>query len=238
MSDITIYYWPIRFRGNFLKYILEEAGHKYATVSTYPEIKKALDDAKDGYPVFAVPLLKVGSFRCSQMPAAVLHLAKMFHMEPSDGNDKTLALMMLLNCNDILDSITMNGGHYMMWTPEKWKTFQDGRLAKWLGVLDTALGKNPKNAKAEKIYFFGVKPTYVDFGVLAILDGLVDEFGLVEYVGKFPLLSRFFKEMSARPSVQKLWSVQKPKDRSKWAPWCGGQIQKSIETSIAEPKKL
>eukprot|EP00467_Chlorarachnion_reptans_P021225 CAMPEP_0114520252 /NCGR_PEP_ID=MMETSP0109-20121206/19465_1 /TAXON_ID=29199 /ORGANISM="Chlorarachnion reptans, Strain CCCM449" /LENGTH=166 /DNA_ID=CAMNT_0001701101 /DNA_START=225 /DNA_END=725 /DNA_ORIENTATION=+ len=166
----------------------------------------------------------------------------MLKMEPEGAENQTHALMMLLNCNDILDNITMNGGHYKMWTAELWKKFEEERLAKWIGVLNTALEKNPNTSKALKdgnnLYFFGSKVSYVDFAVLAIMDGLVDEFGLQSYVEKLaPSLALHFKQMSARPSVQKLWSVQKPKDRSKWNPYCGGQIQKSIETSIAENKK-
>ena len=39
-ETITVYYWPVRFRGNILKLILEEAMVKYESVSDYPTISK------------------------------------------------------------------------------------------------------------------------------------------------------------------------------------------------------
>mmetsp|Transcript_22313 Transcript_22313/g.35851 ORF Transcript_22313/g.35851 Transcript_22313/m.35851 type:complete len:114 (+) Transcript_22313:478-819(+) len=107
----------------------------------------------------------------------------------------------------------------------------DVRLHKWMSILNAALEQNAPFSE-DGIFFFEKKVCYVDFAVLAILDGIVDEFGLGEYIGQFKLLAKHFKQMSARSSVQKLWAVQKPNDKSKWWKWCGGQIQLSIEKSI------
>ncbi|GAB5368342.1 hypothetical protein AAMO2058_001311300 [Amorphochlora amoebiformis] len=236
---ITVVYWPIRFRGNFLLYVLEEAKAKYKVITNFPEIKARTQKNSNGYPVFAVPILEIGSFRCSQMPACVLHLANLFKLTPSGGKEnESRGLMMLLNCNDILSEITMNGGKYKMWTPEEFITFTETRLAKWMTILNDALMENPDNAKAleEKrpLYYFGKSVCYSDFGVLAVLDGLVDEFGMGDYIKQWKNLYTFYTQMSSRPSVVKLWGFQK---KTKNYKWCGGQIQESIEKAVEVMQK-
>eukprot|EP00457_Paulinella_chromatophora_P007429 gb/GEZN01007452.1/.p1 GENE.gb/GEZN01007452.1/~~gb/GEZN01007452.1/.p1 ORF type:complete len:252 (+),score=48.19 gb/GEZN01007452.1/:53-808(+) len=237
-DKITLYYWPIRLRGNFLKYILEEAKVKYSVVSDYEKIRAALSD-NSAYPVFAVPVLEVGNFRVSQLAAAAQFLAERHGLSPNLPQDKTHALMMFLNLNDIVDELTMSGGHYKMWDVDLWKEFQATRLTKWLKLLESAIIKNPQNQAALKdeaaapLFFFGKTLSYVDLGCVSVLEGLVDEFGLEKFVSGFKVLYRLYKQVSARESVQKIWRVQKPAgDKSKWVPWCGGQIQASIHKSV------
>ena len=63
MDKITIFYWPLRFRGNFLKLILEEAGVNYEVQDDIETIKNNIlgnYSDKNPMPTFAPPALKIG----------------------------------------------------------------------------------------------------------------------------------------------------------------------------------
>eukprot|EP00472_Partenskyella_glossopodia_P009852 CAMPEP_0197529388 /NCGR_PEP_ID=MMETSP1318-20131121/28278_1 /TAXON_ID=552666 /ORGANISM="Partenskyella glossopodia, Strain RCC365" /LENGTH=141 /DNA_ID=CAMNT_0043084831 /DNA_START=402 /DNA_END=827 /DNA_ORIENTATION=+ len=136
----------------------------------------------------------------------------------------------------------MSGGFYKMWTADTWKEFEGKRLSRWIEILNTSLLRNHSSPNAtsggstekKEMFFFGDKVSYADFAVLAILEGLIDEFGLSNLLQKHAALSTFYKQMSSRESVRKIWALQKPSNRSKWWPYAGGQIQASIEKSIAQ----
>lgn len=106
--------------------------------------------------------------------------------------------MMYLNCNDILNEITRDGGHYDFWDQGKWDTFVTGRLSQWMSLLDRVLDN--------KEYFFEMV-SYVDFAVFTVLDGLVHDFGMSEYLSsKVPRLWAHYERILKRESVIRVLS--------------------------------
>ena len=69
--------WRGRFRGNFIKIILEDAGVEYTTASAADTVGlKSKAPAEQPTPMLAPPMVSVGDFYVNQMPAASQYLAR------------------------------------------------------------------------------------------------------------------------------------------------------------------
>ena len=84
MSDdnVTIYYWPIAFRGNFLKLICEEGNLAYKTAMPDGKMMQARGQGKEGCICFAPPIIHHGDFELSQMTACAMYLANVCKLLP------------------------------------------------------------------------------------------------------------------------------------------------------------
>ncbi|WP_143066625.1 hypothetical protein [Marinobacter segnicrescens] len=60
-----------------------------------------------------------------------MHLAKAYHFLPDEPEQQTLALKVVLDCNDILMEITNYHGT-VMWDQGSWTEFRTHRLADWM----------------------------------------------------------------------------------------------------------
>lgn len=62
-EDITLYYWPCRFRGNIIRLIFSEAGVPYNDVHDFAEVERyVFQDNSKPTPTVAPPVLKIGDF--------------------------------------------------------------------------------------------------------------------------------------------------------------------------------
>ena len=95
-------------------------------------------------------------------------------------------MKIICDCNDILDHITRNGGHYDFWTVEKWKEFKYENLSAWMFILEEILKKN-KNGDE---FYFGNKLTYADIAVFCVIEGLCTDCKQEKFItSKFPKLA-------------------------------------------------
>ena len=109
MTDYTLYYWPIPFRGHFIRYILAHVGARWDEPSfkTVAAVKNA-PVSQQPYPFLAPPMLHdhATGKRLSQMPAIAMYLGRK-HKLIGDP-DETLRL--LCDASDILLEITRSHG--------------------------------------------------------------------------------------------------------------------------------
>ena len=133
MSDYELYYWPIPFRGQFVRALLAFAGKTW-TEHDGEEISKLMDGSLRQMPVpfMGPPLLidKKADFAISQMPAIVLYLGETLDLLPKDAKLRALTLKIVMDANDIIDDLTLDGGR-LMWTPPRWEGFAP-RLEAWM----------------------------------------------------------------------------------------------------------
>lgn len=221
-DEVVVYYWPLRFRGNFIKLVLADAGVSYKTASR--EEVFATYKSPPSPVLMAPPMVKVGSFMVNQTPAATQYVAKKYGYEPESAENSALALKALLDCNDIIHELTRNNGH-QMWDDEAWTAFVSQRLPRWLGVIDAYTKLN------EGDFIFGAKICYADLALYNLIE-LFTLAGMGDYLkAKCPGAVALAAVVGARPGVKALVEEQ-AKEYGDGV--CGGQIEKSIRAMVAK----
>ncbi|MEA1649716.1 hypothetical protein UAJ10_11915 [Nitrospirillum sp. BR 11164] len=128
MSDYTLYYWPVPFRGEFIRAILAHAGKAWdePEVSTLVEVMEQAPGEQPA-PFMGPPVLvdPTADFTVSQMPAIALYLGDTLGLLPFSPQGRAMTLKIVADANDVIDEITLNGGREM-WTPATWGTSSPG----------------------------------------------------------------------------------------------------------------
>ncbi|MBS1303262.1 glutathione S-transferase N-terminal domain-containing protein [Loktanella sp. SALINAS62] len=223
MSDFTLYYWPVPFRGEFVRALLAQAR---ATVDE-PDIDAVsaamqLDPRDQPVPHMAPPMLvdNTSGEAVAEMPAICLWLGERFDLLPRAPHPKALALKIVNDANDVLDEMTLDGGR-SMWTPESWADYRP-RLRHWMAIWEATMEKN------------GFSENEAEFAriVTATLWGTMTE--------RLPELRSILDQEA--PRVAKLTdatrsngplAVQAEESRRRFGDtWCGGDIEKSLRRAV------
>jgi glutathione S-transferase len=225
--NYSLYYWPIPFRGQYIRAALRYSGVEYEECNPM-ELKK-LKNA-DGQPMamfMAPPALRDGDLYISQTPAIVSHLGRKLGLCPTDPNKIAVADALVNNCNDIINELTRHCGS-KMWTQEEFDEFVKGRFPKWLSVVEntaTRLGLKV----TEGFFLGGESATYADTSVFAC-------FALMEKClpalrpllrQELPCVMALCDRLGENPGLKELTDSQGS------APYCGGHIEKSIQEALA-----
>ena len=82
MADYTLYYWPVPFRGQFIRAILAHAGKTWEESDV--EALMALPPSKQPVPFMGPPVLidQSTDFALSEMPAIALYLGETLNLLP------------------------------------------------------------------------------------------------------------------------------------------------------------
>ena len=213
MTDYTLHYWPIPFRGHFIRYVLAHAGASWDESPT--------DPTAQGYPFLAQPLLidHASGKHLAQCPAILMYLARKHRLieEP----DETLRL--ICDAMDVLSEITRAHGA-QMWDREAWESFTTSRMARWMGLHErVVLGAG---VRADAGFLFADTPTLADLTLAALWHTMVDRLPLLRPLlhAEAPTLEGLVDRLAARPEIAGMlaaWQEEAPR-------YCGGQIEASI----------
>lgn len=220
MPDYTLYYWPIPFRGHFVRYVLAHVGAEWEEPGA--EALLALKDAAptdQPYPFMAPPLLHdLGADRwLSQMPAIVMYLGRKHGL----AGDPDEALRLVSDAADILLEITRHHGD-QMWDRPAWEAFTGARLPRWM-QLHEALAASDR--------FDAEKPGLAELTLAALWHTMVDRLpGLRPLLSaNAPRVETLVDAVAALPGIATM--------RAGWdrqgAGYCGGQIEASIRVMLA-----
>ncbi|MFC3836879.1 thioredoxin domain-containing protein [Paracoccus rhizosphaerae] len=86
MADFTLYYWPLPFRGQFIRAVLAHAGADWDE----PDADAVSDmmsrePADQPVPFMAPPMLvEAGGVAIAQMPSILFHLGRRFDLMPTE----------------------------------------------------------------------------------------------------------------------------------------------------------
>lgn len=225
MSDFTLYYWPIPFRGEFVRALLAHAG---ATVhepdSDAVGAMMARDPRDQPVPHMAPPMLvdNASGQAIAEMPAICLWLGEQFGLMPIDPHPRALALKIINDANDVLDEMTLDGGK-AMWTPKSWADYLP-RLRRWMTIWEATVEQDLLSANQG------------DLGTIATatLWGAMTE--------RLPQLLPLLREEA--PSVVRLaeqarsqgaLAAQAEESRKRFGnAWCGGEIEKSLRQVVQD----
>lgn len=218
MADYTLNYWPIPFRGHFLRFALAQAG------ATWNEA--TIDPTKAAYPVFAQPLLidHATGRHLSQAPAIAMYLGRK-HALIADP-DETLRL--ICDAMDVLYEITRYHGA-QMWDRAAWAAFTGDRLPRWMQVHErVALAHGVTSDTG--FLFAPETPSLADLTLAALWHTMVDKLpGLRPLLHETaPTVLGLCERVVARDAIARVLAD--------WPEplYCGGQIEASIREMLAE----
>jgi len=223
--EYVLYYWPVPFRGHFIRAILTYAGANWAEGENVPAVMGAAAD-KQPVPFMGPPLLvNRDGFAVSQTSAIALYLGEKLELLPESPEGRALAVKIVNDANDVINEVTLQGG-MEMWTPQKWQDFVP-RLQRWMSFWESEL------ARSQTDYLVGTKqPTIADI-VTATLWMTMRE--------RFPKIGDLLDETAPNTAAlaRKLWEnelAQFAKDS--WDTfgdsYCGGQIEQSLRRVVNE----
>lgn len=231
MTDYDLYYWPIPFRGQFVRALLAYAG------KTWTEHDGAAIIALKGVPVSRMPIPFMGppllidrktDFAISQMAAIVLYLGETLDLFPADPAAKALTMKIVLDANDVLDDITLDGGK-QMWTKASWAAFLP-RLTKWMSFWEETGRRHGLTAEAGFL-LGGNAP-----GVADVVTGVLWSTMSVAFPSLGAMLEKMApataglsRRMAALPALAEVAAKAR---RDYGEVYCGGQIEASLRKVV------
>ena len=228
MPDYELYYWDLPFRGNFIQLLLEDARANYRkadAAEVYPERNLQLH-----YPGMAPPFLYDRRLDAwyAQMPAILLHLGGALGYLPNRPEQQTLALKVVLDCNDVLMELTNHNG-MVMWDQERWDAFRAHRLADWMTVFENT-GEDRALTTSDG-YLLGTEISIADIATTALFGTLLHSFPTLrqDLEKHAPRVAQLCQRIESRPSIRSFLENQR---RDTGKRYCGGQIERSLRTVI------
>lgn len=231
MTDYELYYWPVPFRGQFIRAILAYAGRTWIEHSA-EAIGDLMSAAPDDQPVpfMGPPLLieKASGFALSQMPAIALYLGETQELLSHTAQGRALTAKLVNDANDVIDEITLDGGREM-WTPKSWEEFVP-RLRRWMTFWETT--GTAHGLSTDDGHMLGTsEPTVADIVTATLWDTMGRRFPAIDTMltQVAPRTAALVARMQAVPALAEL-SARAFKDYGQ--SYCGGEIEKSLRAAV------
>ena|SRR5690606_8587791 len=227
MADYDLYYWPVPFRGHFVRAILAYAGKTWTEHDA-----DAIDDLmlappqEQPVPFKGPPVLidKASGFALSQMPAIAAYLGVKLALMPKSTELGALTHKVVNDANDVIDEITLDGGR-QMWTRKRWGAFLP-RLRHWMAIWE-ATGER-HGLRPDSGFLLGTAEAGVaDIVTWALWSTLADRFAPIGTLldEAAPCTARLTGRMQQTPA---LITLSKRTFKQYGQAYCGGDIEASL----------
>ncbi len=229
MADFTLYYWPVPFRGQFIRAILAHAGKSCDEPENVAEVMGA-DPDKQPVPFMGPPMLidEATGFKLAEMPAIAFYLGETLDLLPEGREGHAMTIKVVNDANDIIDEVTIDGGS-KMWTPETWKDYMP-RLKRWMTIFEVLGRRNGLTADAG--FLLGTDKAGVADIVTATLWGtMTDRFPKIGeiFAAQAPAIAGLTRRVMATEAMQ---TLDRDSRKRFGDAWCGGQIEKSLRKVV------
>jgi len=227
MPDYQLYYWPVPFRGQFVRATLAHAGKTW-TEATPAAISALMAGpvAKLPIPFMGPPMLidKKAKIAIAQMPAIILYLGETLNLLPSTPALRAITLKIVNDANDVIDEITLDGGR-QMWTAARWKAFRP-RLQRWMSFWEET-GRRHALQPPAGFLLGGHTPGLADIITATLWSTLATRFPKIGALldKTAPLTAALTHRIAALPPQAKLAAKAK---RDYGDAYCGGDIEASL----------
>jgi len=199
MSDKEVpwelYYWAsikdgknrMIGRGEFVRLLFEAAGVPFVDHGVQDPSSVAafvFGGNKDGFPVFAPPIIKKGDFVLFSTPTIMRYLGKQFGLYPKSGEDEAHADAVMELATDFIAEGRLvfhpkcfiasyyeqieESKPYVAW-------FEDQRLGKFLNHFEKLLNYNETRFRSSG-FVVGNELTYADIALFHVLDAAQNQF--------------------------------------------------------------
>lgn len=225
----TLNYWPIPFRGQFIRYVLAHAGQDWAEPG--PEAVDALRVAPVGdqpLPMMAPPMLHdaEADVWLSQMPAILSYLARQHGLMPEDSRRAALTDKVVADCNDVLDEMTQSGGK-RMWDQESWDAYAEDRLPRWLAIFEET-GRAHGLTREGGTILGTEQPVLADLATACLWATMTEKLPPLARIVEdhAPAVLYLSRRIAARGPIAAMRAEQDAKNGAEV--WYGGQIEASL----------
>ena len=227
MPDYDLLYWPVPFRGQFVRAVLAHAGAAWDEADP-----QALRTLKEG-PVAAMPAPFMGppvlvdrraGVAVSQTVAILAYLGETLGLQPATPAGRALTLKVACDACDVIDDMTLDGGR-QMWTPERWAAFEP-RLRRWMALWED-LGRRHGLTPDAGFLLGGDAPGIADMVTAVLWSTPAERFPRVAALleESAPMTAALSRRVSALPPLAALAA----KAREDYGDaWCGGEIEASL----------
>jgi len=233
MSDYTLYYWPVPFRGQFVRAVLAYAGKTW-TESDDTRISKLMSGPVRHMPVpfMGPPVLveKKTDFAIAQMPAIVLYLGETLDLMPPTQALRAMTMKIVNDANDVIDEISLDGGREM-WTQARWQDFLP-RFRKWMSFWEETGRRHGLTADAG-FMLGGEAPGLADIVTATLWSTMPARFRKVEAILEetAPMTAALTLRVADLPPLAKL----EAKSRLLYGDaYCGGKIEASLREVLGD----
>lgn len=227
MSDYDLYYWPVPFRGQFVRAVLAYAGKTWTEADSKTIAGLMGSSVKDmPVPFMGPPFLvdKRTGFAISEMPAIILYLGETLDFLPETAALRAMTMKIVNDANDVIDELTLDGGREM-WTEKSWQGFIP-RLKKWMSLWEETGERH--GLEAESGYLLGGdKPGIADIVTATLWSTMADRFPVLGTIldESAPRTAALTRRVAALPPLAELAA----KAREDYGDaYCGGQIEASL----------
>jgi glutathione S-transferase len=227
MSDYDLYYWPVPFRGQFVRAVLAYAGKTW-TEGDVAAMSKLMGGPVKQMPVpfMGPPMLvdKKANFAVAQMPAIIFYLGETLDLLPGTPALRAMTMKIVNDANDVIDEITRDGGREM-WTQKRWDEFVP-RLKKWMSFWEETGRRHGLKARSGFL-LGGDTPGIADVVTATLWSTMTDRFAEIETILKetAPMTAALSRRVSDLPPLAEL-AAKAQEDFGD--AYCGGQIEASL----------
>lgn len=234
MADYELYYWPVPFRGQFIRAILAYAGRSWDEHDS-EEIGRLMRRAPAEAPVgfMGPPVLidRRSGLSLSQMPAIALYLGDTLGLVADDAAQRAMTAKIVNDANDVIDELTLEGGREM-WTTAKWEAFVP-RLTRWMAIWEAIAVRHGVTPEAG--FLLGTARAGVaDIVTATLWSTIAERFAVLRALleATAPLTAALARRIEAEPSLTALRETTRQRYGQAY---CGGQIEASLRAVLQEP---
>jgi glutathione S-transferase len=233
MSDYKLYYWPMPFRGQFVRAVLAFAGQDW-TEAGADEISELMGAPVADMPVpfMGPPVLVDGAadVAIAQMPAIILYLGETLDLLPATPAARAMTMKVVHDANDVIDELTLDGGR-QMWTKERWTEFEP-RLRKWMSFWEET-GRRHGLTETSGFLLGGEAPGVADVVTATLWTTMADRFPALDAILRdaAPKTAALSRRVADLPPLAAL-ARQAKADYGE--AWCGGQIEASLRKVLGD----
>ena len=227
MAEYDLYYWPVPFRGQFVRAVLAYAGKTW-TEHDSESIAELMAGPVTQMPVpfMGPPVLidRKAAFAIAQMPAILLYLGETLKLMPTDPALRAMTLKLVNDANDVIDELTLDGGR-TMWTKTSWQEYVP-RLEKWMSFWEETGRRH--GLQADSGFLLGGRmPDLADIVTATLWSTLASRFGRTQAMLETtaPMTAALTRRVADLTSLAKL-AAKAQQDYGD--AYCGGQIEASL----------
>ena len=231
MTDYTLYYWPLPFRGQFIRTALAHAGASWTEADVADLVQlKTTDPSEQVVPFMGPPVLTDHSANLSlaQTQAILAYLGDKHGLIPDDPGRAALTHKVIADANDILYEITLHNGA-QMWTQSSWDAFLP-RLQRWMSIFE-ALGSQ-HGLSGEQGFILGTEtPSLADLVTYSLWGTMTSQLPSLRPIldSSAPAIAGLSDRIGDLPRQKELWR----RSRDAYGDsWCSGQIEASLRAVI------
>jgi glutathione S-transferase len=231
MADYLLYYWPIPFRGEFVRSVLAYAGASWTEAGfDRTSAQRAAEPSAQLVPHMGPPVLSDlrNDVHISQMPAILSYLGERHGLFPEGPALRALCHKVIGDTNDVLYEMTRHNGA-QAWTRDAWDAFRP-RLGQWMAIFEET-GRRHGLTPGSGYLFGTATPCLADLVTATLWGTMTAKLAALRpmFDTHAPAIAGLSDRIGATPSQA---ALRRQSDAAFGDTWCSGRIEASLRAVI------